>query len=67
MANWDRTEYEYDSDGNPIYIGKAQFLNKPTSQDGWYIVKLTWSGGNVTRKQKAVGAWDNRTSLGWIS
>lgn len=51
------------SGANPIYIGYAD-KGLSTNQSGWFIMKLTWSGANVTLIQTITsGVWDNRASL----
>lgn len=58
---------EYDASDNPIYIGWAQPGANYTDAK-WLIVKLTWSGENLTRMQFADGVstyikvWNNRTT-----
>ena len=65
MANWHKMLIEYDSNGNPIYIGLAQEMSKRENQEGWYIKRFTWdSSGNMVEKLKRVGKWSERTE-GW--
>jgi hypothetical protein len=66
MANWDRLEFDFDSDGNIIYIGKSTTRDRSTADPGWYIIKIVWQNNNVVRREKKVGSWDNRNSLGWL-
>ena len=60
---------DYDGSNNLIYIGYNKKPNAPTAESSWYIVKLTYSGSNVTRYQLPdTGAkfgydWDNRTTF----
>lgn len=59
---------DYDMGGNLIYVGYSQEPNAATTGLTWYIVKLTYSGSNVTRYQlpnTGIGfkyAWDSRTT-----
>jgi hypothetical protein len=62
--------FEYNGDGNPIYIGEAS----PGSAKGdakWRIRKLTYSGTNITDIQWADGdtnynnVWNDRVSLSY--
>jgi hypothetical protein len=59
---------DYDGD-NPIYIGYNKTPNCGTAVPTWFIVKLTYSGDNVTRVQMPSSgvafdyAWDDRTTL----
>lgn len=55
--------YEYDGSDNPIYIGVHNEEDAATDDTNWTITKLTWSGGNLVRKQKTVGAWTARAGL----
>lgn len=66
MANWERLEFDFDASGNIRYIGKSTTLNRPTSDPGWYIIKIVWQNDNILRREKNVGAWDNRNTLGWL-
>jgi len=54
--------FDYDSNGNVIYIGKA--IPGTATSGTWLIYKFTWdSNGNCTRIQNSTGSWDNRTNL----
>lgn len=64
-----QNRYEYDSNDNPIYAGEAM-KGTASSNEEWTILKYTWvagtvSGYNMTLKQSAFGAWDNRSSLSY--
>jgi len=42
---------DYDGGSNPVYIG---YNHTPSADQGastWYIVKLSYSGGNLVRQQ----------------
>lgn len=58
---------EYSGD-NATYIGYSRVANAPTDQPIWFIVKLTYSGSNVTRVQlpdtgaSFEYAWDDRAT-----
>lgn len=41
----------YDGSGNLQYVGYSKTPNELTSASSWFIVKLTYSGTNVTRYQ----------------
>ena len=61
------TRYEYSGD-DLIYIGEHP--NSPadasTSLANWKVYKLTWTDGNLTKKEGPIfGAWDDRATLGW--
>lgn len=62
--------FEYDVDGNPIYIGKAA-QGSAKSAAAWQIRKLTFSSNDVTDIQFAAGSsaytniWDNRALLAY--
>lgn len=61
---------EYDTNNNPIYIGKAP-MGTAKSENGWRLQKLTYSGSNLTDVQYADGndsfdnVWDNRASYSY--
>lgn len=58
---------EYSGD-NAIYIGYTRQASAPTDAAVWFIVKLTYSGSNVTRVQLPDSgasfeyAWDDRVT-----
>ena len=58
---------EYSGD-NLLYIGYNQTANASVDSASWYILKFSYSGDNVIRKElPAAGAafkyaWSNRTS-----
>jgi hypothetical protein len=56
------TRLEY-SGSDPIYVGKHKSMGASTANTNWFIQKLTYTSGLVTRIQIAQGAWDNRSSL----
>lgn len=51
------------NDSAPNYIGLNKTNGASTSAETWIIYKFTYSGDNVTRIQKALGAWDSRAGL----
>ena len=55
--------YEYDGSDNLIYIGIHDEEDAATDDSGWTITKLTWTSGNLTRKQKTTGAWNAKAGL----
>lgn len=60
----DASDIRFDpNDSVPDYIGTNKTQGAPTSNTDWLIYKLTYSGLNVTRIQKAVGSWDGRVGL----
>ena len=64
------TTFDYDVDGNPIYIGKSD-VGTLKSLPLWQIRKLTYSSGNLVDIQYADGdrnfdnIWDNRVTLSY--
>jgi len=64
---WEK-RIEYTGD-NPIYIGYNRLQNAATSDETWFIVKLTYSGANVIRVQLPDSgpqfkyAWDDRATI----
>jgi len=42
---------ENDGSGNPLYLAYNKIANAPTSATTWFIKKLTYTGGYVTRIQ----------------
>jgi len=60
------TLFDWDTDGNLIYLGMSDSPTRATNADGWYIKKYTWNADALlTKEQKKIGVWDNRASLGW--
>lgn len=58
--------YDYDVDGNIIYIGRHLVINAADTDTAWWIWKLTYSNGFLTRKQgPIIDAYSGRTGLGW--
>jgi hypothetical protein len=61
---------EYDTNNNPIYIGKAA-MGTDKDEALWRIQKLTYSGTNLTDVQWADGddsfnnVWDDRASYSY--
>ena len=55
---------EYDSNGDPIYIGYHLTMNAGTSEVDWQIVRCDWTNRNCVRKRVQTTSWDNRTA-GW--
>jgi len=61
-GNWKDIRYDAD-DSAPDFIGLNETEGAGTAADTWVILKFTYSGSNVTRIQKAYGAWDDRATL----
>ena len=58
-----RADYEARTDGQPVYSGRA-LLGTATSSETWIIYKFTYDGSDqITLRQTAYGAWDNRATL----
>ena len=59
---------ENDGSGNPLYVGYNRKPNAATTEESWYIIKMTYSGGYVVRVQLPDNgpqfkyAWDSRAS-----
>lgn len=64
---WEK-RMENDGNGNPIYVGHNRHANASTSEESWYIVKITYSGTSPTRYQlpddgpQFKYAWDDRAT-----
>jgi len=62
------TRIENDGDGQPIYIGNCITPNGDEDALIWYIIKLSYTGGYITRQQlpdNGIGflyAWSQRAS-----
>lgn len=57
--------YEFDADGNPLYVGKAPD-GTATTAALWTVYKFTFVGGLPTRKQVRENiAWDDRATVVW--
>lgn len=61
------TRIENDENGNPIYVGYSPIPNASTSEPVWVILKISYTGTSITRKQLPDGnikftyVWDDRT------
>ena len=51
------------NDSQPNYIGMNENKDALETDTDWVIYKFTYSGSNITKIEKAIGAWSNRTSL----
>lgn len=57
-------DIRYDYSGLfPLYVGYNTLTDADTSTSDWVLVKNTYSGINIVRKQYTSGAWDDRVSL----
>ena len=53
------------TDAQPVYLGWAK-PGVATSTKDWFIQKFTYDGSDrMTLRQRALGSWDNRTSLSY--
>ena len=50
-------------DSAPDYIGLNEDKDAVTTDTDWIVLKFTYSGSNVTKIERAVGAWDSRAGL----
>lgn len=57
-----QNRYEYDVNQLVIYAGYAP-MGRVSSSIEWTIFKYTYVNSQVTVKQTAFGAWDDRTLL----
>lgn len=63
---WKQERYDYDVNGNAIYIGRHLSATEVEGDTAWWIWKLTWTDGAMTRKQGPItGTWTGRAGLGW--
>jgi len=63
--NYYRSKFDWDANGNPIYVGYAP-RGLDTSSAEWIISKIVWdANGNPTDILMSVPGqiWDNRTSV----
>lgn len=51
------------SDAQPTYIGKHTLPDASETDDGWEIVKFTYSGTSTTKIIRRKGVWADRASL----
>lgn len=65
MQGFDYTLFYYDASGNIEYICKHDVHGTATSAADWLIMKLTYSSGNISKKEILEGSVDNRATLGW--
>ena len=64
--DWDnRKRFEWDGSGNCIYKAWAR-KGTSESEEKWWIMKFTYTSGNVTAIDTAYGAWSNRASLTYL-
>ena len=62
---WQDARYEY-SGSDLIYMGMNTQHNAPTDKETWSIWKLSYTSGEVVRKEGPfVDSWDNRANLKW--
>lgn len=60
---------ENDIDGNPIYVGWTPVANAATSDAVWFIKKIYYTAGFITRVQLPdttngyIYAWDDRATI----
>jgi len=63
---WRVKRFYYDASGNIEYIGFNQKMYSATSDNTWGIVKLTYTGSDLTEiKGPITGILDNRATLDW--
>lgn len=61
---WDDWREEYDGSDRLEYRGLYKGIaDAPTDAPGWVVMKYTWTGGNLVRRQVTIGAWDDRATL----
>lgn len=57
--------YEFDAEGNPLYVGKAPD-GTATTAAAWTVYRFTFVAGLPTRKQVRENiVWDNRAAVAW--
>ncbi len=57
-------DVRFDADDSaPTYIGLHLTNGAATTDTNWKVLKLSYSGANVTRVQTAYGTWDGRSGL----
>ena len=58
--------FAYDVDNNLEYVGINTVNGIDETLLTWQILKLVYSGGNLSYVEGPItGAWDNRTLLDW--
>lgn len=64
---WQDNRYAYNASDKIEYIGRSLTHNPGDSVAVWFIWKFSYNASDqVTRREgPLIGAWDNRTSLGW--
>jgi hypothetical protein len=60
--------FEYDGDGNIIYLGTHADVLASEDDLFWYVSKFGYDGnGNIIRIQGPLtGSWTGRAALGWV-
>jgi len=65
LPNSNQILVDYDGGTNPIYVGYGG-KGIATSDDDWFIQKITWVSNNPTVIKSANEVvWDDRASLGY--
>lgn len=58
------TDIQFAYSGSDLeYIGANITLNEPDASTTWEITKFTYTDGELTRIQFAVGSWTDRATL----
>lgn len=66
-AYWRQKQLFYDALDNLEYIGFHAQGNAPTSDSNWAILKLTYTGTNLTSVEGPMtGVLDDRATLSWL-
>ena len=59
------TLIETSESGSDNFIGYSTPGN-PSSDNNWFIIKVTTSGGDTSRRFSFSGSWDDRANLNYI-
>lgn len=54
--------FEYDDDDNLEYIGGSYKID-PADTDMFLLLKITYSGGNITQAEEREGRWSDRETI----
>lgn len=65
MSQFMEIRIDYVGGDNPIYVGYNRTPNADVDASTWYIVKLTYSGSNLTRQQ--LGSLGVTFSYSWTN
>jgi len=61
---WKSIQYDYDTSGNCIYVGRNTSLSAADGDNTWYVTRFYWTAGRCTQQKVRITNWTNRAA-GW--